>query len=532
MANERGTGQAARRREHDQDSTQQHQARTHDAHDGHDARLHAICERVRKDLGPTRFGRYLGQGARLETAGDSVEVVASSTFMAQVLDRNVVPALRRAIAAEGSEQRNIHVRVDRKLGTPPRPISSPSGVPAADQPAPRRPQRPTRPAGVSLRHRLDDFLVGSSNRLAHSAASRIAEGLDDAAFSPLFLHGPSGVGKTHLLEGIARRVLERVPGTRVRYVTAESFTNDFITAIQTRGMDKFRRAWRGVKLLCIDDVHFLRNKQSTQNELLHTLDAIGLRDARVVLASDEPPRKIAALSDQLVSRFMGGAVVRIDEPDDELCRRLLCALAARRGLTFTEDGISALMQRVIEQNRRNVREIEGLLTQVAAVRRLLPEEGDPAGPVGGPVGGPEGSASGPICAAGVRRALRASEGGEGTPARQKVRGPIRLDTIIGAVCEQVRVTTEDLFSRGRHRRVVIARGLIVRLARELTTMSYPEIARGMKRPNHSTVITAYNRIGRQIDAGEQAGCGPDLAGLTIADLLARLRAAVADSERR
>ncbi len=525
MANERGTGQAARRREHDQDSTQQHQARTHDAHDAHDARLHAICERVRKDLGPARFGRYLGQGARIETAGDNVEVVAPSTFMAQVLDRNVVPALRRAIAAEGSEQRNIHVRVDRKLGTPPRPISSPSNVPAADQPAPRRPQRRASPTGVSLRHRLDDFLVGASNRLAHSAASRIAdptEGLDNAAFSPLFLHGPSGVGKTHLLEGIARRVLERVPGTRVRYVTAESFTNDFITAIQTRGMGKFRRAWRGVKLLCIDDVHFLRNKQSTQNELLHTLDAIGLRDARVVLASDEPPRKIAALSDQLVSRFMGGAVVRIDEPDDELCRRLLCALAARRGLTFTEDGISALMQRVIEQNRRNVREIEGLLTQVAAVRRLLPEESDV---------GALGTVSGPTDADGVRRALRASEGGEGTPARQKVRGPIRLDAIIGAVCEQVRVTAEDLFGRGRHRRVVIARGLIVRLARELTTMSYPEIARGMQRPNHSTVITAYNRIGRQIEAGEQAGCGPDLAGLTIADLLARLRAAVADSSR-
>ncbi len=517
MANERGTGQTARRREHDQDSTQHHHARTHDT------RLRAICERVREDLGPTRFGRYLGQGARIEASGESVQVVAPSTFMAQVLDRNVVPALRRAMAAEGSEPRTIHVRVDRNIGAPPRQIRNQPNVPAADQSAPRRPQRPANPAGVSLRHRLDDFLVGTSNRLAYSAAARIAEGIDDAAFSPLFLHGPSGVGKTHLLEGIARRVLERAPGTRVRYITAESFTNDFITAIQSRGMDRFRRAWRGVKLLCIDDVHFLRNKQSTQNELLHTLDAIGLRDARVVLASDEPPRKIAALSDQLVSRFMGGAVVRIDEPDDELCRRLLCALAARRGLSFTEDGISALMQRAMDENRRNVREIEGLLTQVSAVRRLLPEEGEPAGLVGGPVGGAVGSAPGPICAAGVRRALRA---GEGVPVRQNVRGPIRLDAIIRAVCEQTRVTTEDLFGRGRHRRVVIARGLIVRLARELTTMSYPEIARGMQRPNHSTVITAYNRIGRQIDAGEQAGCGPDLAGLTIADLLVRLRAAV------
>lgn len=509
MVNQRGTDRAARRAEHEQDSTHQHRAR------GHDARLHAIRERIREDLGPDRFGRYLGQGARLETAGDRVEVVAPSTFMAQVLDRNVVPALRRAIAAEGSEQRDIRVRVDRKLSTSKRPPKSKPTDPIA----PRRTAQPKPPTGASFRHRLEDFLVGSSNRLAHSAATRVAEGLDDAALCPLFLHGPSGVGKTHLLEGIARRVLERAPGTRVRCVTAESFTNDFITAIQSRGMDKFRRAWRGVKLLCIDDVHFLRGKQSTQNELLHTLDAIGLRDARVVLASDEPPRKIAALSDQLVSRFMGGAVVRIDEPDDELCRRLLCALAARRGLRFSEDGISALMQRALEQNRRNVREIEGLLTQVAAVRRLLPQESDPATLA---------ELSGPINAEGVRRALRA---GEGSTARPMARGPIRLDTIIRAVCEQVRVSTEDLFGRGRHRRVVIARGLIVRLARELTTMSYPEIARGIKRPNHSTVITAYNRIGRQIDTGELAGCGPDLAGLTIGDLLVRLRVVVTDTPR-
>lgn len=518
MTDEFGTDRATRRRA--QEASRSRQSRG----GAQDTRLDAIRDRVREDLGQARFGRYLGQGARIEAAGESVEVVAPSTFMAQVLDRNVVPAIRRAMEAAGESTPAVRVRVERQPDGA-TPEEAPSRPAAAPRPAPGPTAGPSRrkpPAGgFAPRARLEDFLVGESNRLAHRAALRIAEGIDDAAFSPLFLHGPSGVGKTHLLEGIARRTQERNPGARVRYVTAEAFTNEFINAIQNRGMDSFRKTWRGVTLLCIDDVHFLRGKQSTQTELLHTLDAVGLRQARIVLASDEPPRKIAELSDQLVSRFMGGAVVRIDEPDDALCRQLLVALAARRGLVFTEDGISMLVQRALEQNRRNVREIEGLLTQVAAVRRLLPREGRTL---------PDSRGSGPIDSDAVRTALRA---GEGASARRPAqRGPVRLDAIIRTCCEQMRVTTEDLFGRGRHRRVVLTRGLIVTLAREFTTLSYPEIARGMKRPNHSTVITAFNRMKGQISAGEDAACGPDLAGLTIADLLGRLRAAVADPSRR
>ncbi|QKK08119.1 MAG: ATP-binding protein [Planctomycetota bacterium] len=342
MTDEFGTDRATRRRA--QEASRSRQSRG----GAQDTRLDAIRDRVREDLGQARFGRYLGQGARIEAAGESVEVVAPSTFMAQVLDRNVVPAIRRAMEAAGESTPAVRVRVERQAGST-TPEEAPSRPATAPRPAPGPAAAPSRrkpPAGgFAPRARLEDFLVGESNRLAHRAALRIAEGIDDAAFSPLFLHGPSGVGKTHLLEGIARRTQERNPGARVRYVTAEAFTNEFINAIQNRGMDSFRKTWRGVTLLCIDDVHFLRGKQSTQTELLHTLDAVGLRQARIVLASDEPPRKIAELSDQLVSRFMGGAVVRIDEPDDALCRQLLVALAARRGLVFTEDGISMLVQR-------------------------------------------------------------------------------------------------------------------------------------------------------------------------------------------
>lgn len=465
----------------------------------------ALRDRLRAELGEERYGRYFGQGARLDVSERAVEVVAPSPFMAQVLDRRVVPMLRRAAVENGGLE--VRVRVDRPA------------APALPSPAPAR--RPAPPSGRGAHgatagyHRLDRFLVGQSNRLAHSAAVRIAEGLDDAGLSPLFVHGPSGVGKTHLLQGVARRVAERTPGAKVRYTTAEAFTNEFIQAINSRTMDKFRRAWRGVRLLCLDDVHFLRAKEGTQQELLHTLDAIGLREARIVMASDEHPRRIAKLSGQLVSRFLAGAVVRIEPPDPDLCRRLAADLASRRGLALAPDGVEALVHRACENPRRSVRDIEGLVTQIGAVRSLL---SDPL------------ATDGPIGAEGVRRALGAGE--TAACADPTDRRPVRFEAIERVVCEQMRVSRADLTGPGRHRRVVLARGLIVRLARELTTLSYPDIIRAMGRRNHSTAITAFHRIGRQIEAGEQASCGPDTAGLTVGDLLERARASLAGARTR
>ncbi|VAX36490.1 Chromosomal replication initiator protein DnaA [hydrothermal vent metagenome] len=473
-----------------------------------------LRDRLRAELGPERFSRYFEQGARLSVTEECIEVVVPSPFMAERFSRQLLATVRRAAAAQGEAPVEVRVRIDRSLEHQPE-ARAPIPERAIPRPTPERTRRPK----LTLRHRLDEFIVGESNRLAHTAASRIAEGVDDAIFSPLFLHGPSGVGKTHLLQGVARRYLERCPGSRIRYVTAEAFTNEYITAIRSNATDTFRRSLRGVKLLCLDDVHFLRGKKSTQNELLHTLDAIALTEARIVLASDEHPRRIGEFSEHLVSRFLSGAIVRIEEPDEVLCGRLVRALAVRRELPLTADGLAVLTHRAANAasggQGRSVREIEGLLNQVEAVRRLTP---DLCGGLG------------PMDASAVRRALGLSEGA--AMHRGANRKPVRLETILREACAQLRVEAEDLFGKGRHKRVVLARGLIVRLARELTTLSYPEIARGLRRPNHSTVITANQRIGRQMEADTLADCGPDLAGLTIADLLARIRGRVLEQTGR
>src|SRR5262249_7964579 len=153
-----------------------------------------------------------------------------------------------------------------------------------------------------------------------------------------------GLGKTHLLQGVARRLQEVRPSAVVRYTTGEAFTNEYIAAVRAGSgkCEQFRRAYRGVGLLCIDDVHFLANKQATQGELLHTFDAIDLSGARVALASDEHPRMVRSFSEALVSRFMSGAVVKLDFPERELRERMILAIAGRRGHTIDPAGVRLL----------------------------------------------------------------------------------------------------------------------------------------------------------------------------------------------
>lgn len=470
-----------------------------------------VRERVQAALGADRFDRYFGGGARLEAAPGRVEVSVPSPFMAELISRRFASILREAGEPAGREPVEIAVRVDRDLHVATKSAPVEAGKPSRGVPR-ARPARYGR-----LRHRLDTFVVGQSNRLAHSAAERVAEGVEDRAFCPLFIHGLSGVGKTHLLQGIAARFGERLPGAVVRYVTAESFTNEFITAVRANRIDRFRRAWRSVRLLCLDDVHFVAGKEGTQQELLHTLDALDLDEARLVLASDEHPRAIERLGSHLSSRFMSGAVIRVDPPEETLRRRLILRIAQDRGLVLDDDAVGIITHRASTMPSCTVREIEGMLTQVMAVQRLAPE-----------VCG----TSGVLDAGAVRRAFGLSDGSHRRGSRAARRTPVRFEGIAENVCRALAVTMVEVQGSGRHRRVVLARRVMIRLARELTTLSFPEIARQLKRPSHSTVVTAHRTVCGQIEAGECVQVGDGAEPIPIAELIAAVRTRVLDAAGR
>lgn len=359
--------------------------------------------------------------------------------------------------------------------------------------------------------RLEEFVIGASNQMAFDAALRIADpALADGGGSPrsLFLHGECGVGKTHLLRGICRRRRELAPGQQVLYTTGEAFTNEFIAALRGHRLDEFRRWIRGLDLLAIDDVHFLADKQRTTSEFLHTIDAIGLDGNRVVLASDAPLDRIRAFSQALVSRLNAGMVIRIDLPDRTLRLALLRRLAARRGIVLDPAAEQELATRITG----TAREIEGSLHRLELLRDIHPRDAQAregrrttaavdrsATGLGAHLDGSHQGAD----ATDATDANAATEDAAAVTAAVDVvlsdhatdRGErVRPAAIVSAVCSVLGLDRSELLGHSRHRTIVLGRMLVAWVCRDLTGMSFPEIAGLLGRKNHSTVHCAYKRI--------------------------------------
>jgi chromosomal replication initiator protein len=467
-----------------------------------------VLGRLAGRVGSGEVERYFPRLANLLFKPGKVEVRARTGFVAQQMRTKLLSALNEVAKAEFgagivvefvSEGSPVALAPDRIAG------SMPPGTPALRTRAAAGPS--PAPAG---RYRLEDFIVGESNKLAFTAAERLADVDCPRGFNLLFLHGSCGVGKTHLVQGIAARYRDRHPGATVRCVTGEVFTNAFITALKSGKIEAFRREYRDVDLLCIDDVHFLQSKDATQEEMLHTFNAIDLTGARVVLASDEHPRNVRKLSDALVSRFLSGMVVKVDLPEPALRERIVRTLAERRGMRIEPSAASLIASRCggLGTQSPSVRDIEGALTRIDGMRGLLPELST----------GPE------IGLALVRKALGLSSD---QAAGSRARRPIRIQEICDCVCRTLGVQLDEVLGRSKHARVVLARTLCAYLARQMTTMSFPEIARALGRSNHSTVVTASQRFERQLGADQAVALGmdpgPDLSGLSLRALFERLR---------
>jgi len=289
----------------------------------------------------------------------------------------------------------------------------------------------------------------------------------------------------------------------VHYTTGEQFTNDYITAVRTNSLDAFRRKIRRLDLLAVDDVHFIANKEKTQQEFLHCFNEIELAGARVVMVSDSHPKLIKQFSDALASRCVRGMVVRIDQPDAETRLRLVEALAERRGLAMPQ----SVAQTIADRCTGSVRDIEGLLNKLQALTLLQ-------------------RSSRPSVAAIGHSLLDQLFKDQPAGAPRK---PVRFQTILDAVCELFALSPEQVTGRLRKRHVVIARSLLILLAYDMTGMSYPEIAAAMGRPNHSTIITAAQRIRKQLAANETMILSGFSEPVRLSSLLERLKQTVVNN---
>lgn len=475
-----------------------------------------ISQRLAERIGHHTYDMWFANTTRLQVEGSRVRVDTDCRFVADWIRTHFGGDLDGAARETLGDQARVDLDVKPELFSSDHHVL---GRNAADRPAPSGANgragvaadgaaAPSpgawRPGVHSGLRRLEDYVVGPSNQLAYTAALRIADGTAGGR-SMLFVHGECGVGKTHLLQGVTQQFAEsagRAAGRGVRYVTAEQFTNEYIHAVRGNSIERFRRRTRKLALLAIDDVHFLSNKVATQNELLHTIDAIDLSGSQLVLASDEHPQRLG-INQALSSRFVAGMVARIDQPDRATRIKLTQRLAASRGLKLSGAAAEAIAARCVG----SVRELEGAINKLAALRVLSSDAN------GGEIG----------------LVLVEQVFANGN---QRPRTPLQLATVIDVVCGRLVVTRPELMGSGRHRRVVTARGLVAYLGRELTTMSYPEIAAALGRKHHSTIHTAVARTGRQLADQQRVEVGESGEAVTINELLEQLRHEILKAGKR
>ena len=318
--------------------------------------------------------------------------------------------------------------------------------------------------GPSLnpRYTFQAFVIGASNRFAHAAAQRVAE-TPAQSYNPLFIYGDSGLGKTHLLHAIGHYVVENFPGMRVRYVSTETFMNDFVDAIRTNGQTAFKRRYRECDVLLVDDIQFMEGKEGLQEEFFHTFNWLYEGSKQIVLSSDRHPRSIATLEDRLRSRFEWGLTTDVQPPELETRLAILRKKADAERVPIPGDVLELIATHV----RDNIRELEGALIRVSAFASLNHE---------------------PPTVEVAARVL--SDILEADRPRQ-----ITPQVILDATAKAFGFSVEDLCGTSRRRPLVNARQIGMYLFRELTDYSYPAIAREFGGRDHTTVIHAVEKIG-------------------------------------
>jgi chromosomal replication initiator protein len=419
--------------------------------------LDSIWERVREDLRSglpaSTFELWLEPLRPLSAQGSTLCIAAPRTIRAWV-ERRYSSSLEGALRDQrcGLE----HVLVVEE-GAKSAPAGSTGGMGAV--------------ASLDLDpgHTFERFVIGSGNRLAHAAALAVAE-LPGEAYNPLFIHGPPGLGKTHLLGAIADYLRRRRPEFTTHYTTAERFTTEFVTALRKDGPELFKRRYRKLDALLIDDVQALEGKEHTQEEFVHTFNALHAAGKQIVLSSDRPPEAIARLADRLRDRFEWGLRVAIGPPDVRTRTALLWRMTTEVPLEISDPGV---LHEIAAQAAGNVRRLEGAMTRIAALSSVLSE---------------------PVDRALIRRALAdpIEDSGTPDPGRPTEQAP-SVVAIQAATCSVLGVSQPDLLSSKRTAKVSQARQIAMYLARDMTSLSLAAVARDFDR-DHTTVLHAVRAV--------------------------------------
>ncbi|MCS7063764.1 MAG: chromosomal replication initiator protein DnaA [Methylacidiphilales bacterium] len=425
-----------------------------------------ICDHLRQLLPADAVDRWFIPLVCTHIGDKTIELIADNEIYPTWIEENYLPLLKSAIETVVGKPLSVKIST-LSPGQPPETPASRSHRPSRNATS-REHEEDIDRESINERHRFDNFVVGPNNQFAHAAALAVAHNTA-RSYNPLFLHGRAGLGKTHLMQAIGNYLIEKKRHLRVRYITCETFCNDFIAAVskgQGPLLERFRKRYRQVDVLLIDDIQFLAGKDRSQEEFFHTFNALFDGSKQIVITADSPPNEIANLEKRLVSRFEWGLTAELLVPDQET-RRAILAQKLKQMQTYLPDEILALIAARISSS---IRRLEGALNRVAVYASLH---------------------QGRITVAQAENLLK-------DLFQQEQRPSISIELIQRRVAEAYDVRLGDLTGRRRPAHIALPRQIAMYLARQLTNSSLMEIGDAFGGRDHGTVLHAYREISRRM----------------------------------
>jgi chromosomal replication initiator protein len=412
-----------------------------------------VSDRLKGALNDTTFGTWFGDVSARELTERAFVLSVPNDFTRDWIEGHFLDLIGAAVRDAIGEQKEVSLFVEREV--------EPSG-PSEDAPA----QTARRAFEMSQKYTFDSFVIGSSNRFAHAAALAVAEA-PAQAYNPLFIYGGTGLGKTHLLQAIGQYVGAHSRSLSVRYITSETFMNDFINSLRDKRIEGFKQRYRTYDLLLIDDIQFLEHKERIQEEFFHTFNSLYEAGRQIVISSDRPPREISTLEERLRSRFEWGLITDIQPPDLETRIAILRKKVKTDGIHIPDPQVLTFIAGRVSTN---IRELEGALTRVVAFSSLTAR---------------------PMTVELAQDVLK-----DVFPQGQAPE--VSIERIQTAVSDRFGLSMEELCGDRRSQNIVYPRQVAMYLSRELTDASLPKIGREFGGRDHTTVIHATSKIARLI----------------------------------
>jgi chromosomal replication initiator protein len=426
-----------------------------------------VAARLRGALNETTYATWFSEVAGIELDEETFVVAVPNEFTREWIEGHFLDLIRAAVRDVGGQGLRVRFHVLETPVAPPAPVVvAGKSAPAALHPLPVEQLTKAELAGINPKYTFDSFVIGSSNRFAHAAALAVAEA-PAQAYNPLFIYGHTGLGKTHLLHAVANFVTDHGGGLTCRYVTSETFMNDFINSLRDKRIEGFKQRYRTYDVLLIDDVQFFEHKERIQEEFFHTFNTLYEQGRQIIMSSDRPPREISTLEERLRSRFEWGLITDIQPPDLET---RIAILRKKVWNDHIEIRDPELLTFIASRVSTNIRELEGALTRVVAFSSLTGR---------------------PLSVELAQDVLK-----DVFPTGEAMQ--ISIERIQELICERFGVTHAELTGDRRSQNIVYPRQVAMYLSRELTDSSLPKIGKEFGGRDHTTVIHATSKIARLI----------------------------------